>query len=340
MLFVSKALIRIIFLVGAVGLFGLVGCGESSLPTISLVPSAASNPRLSSAVLGEADNEFAATGAECGIDRRQVATMVYLPLGEDLGEGILGCVRLRAPARVRDSDLHSRLWSITRALIPDADELRIERFIVAQDGRTDTLAFVASLDDTGQGWEYGINLVDLNLIDRTVFEELLSTIVHEYAHILTLNETQVDYDAVLLAAYTDMEMSDAEYDALVEQVEADCSQAIGIFDGEVCFRPGSHLYAFHRVFWDGYGENALERGFDGSLFSDHGLDFVNDYAATSPTEDFAESFSAWLLREHEAFMITEQVEAKFDFFEGRPDLVAVRDQIAAGIDQVRGERLF
>ena len=39
-------------------------------------------------------------------------------------------------------------------------------------------------------------------------------------------------------------------------------------------------------------------------------------------------------------MITEQVEAKFDFFEGRPDLVAVRDQIAAGIDQVRGERLF
>ena len=98
--------------------------------------------------------------------------MVYLPMGADLGEGILGCVLLRAPARVRNAELHERLWTLSRALIPDADEFRIERFILAQDGRTDTLAFVATLDDQGRSWEYGINLQDLNLLERSVFEEL------------------------------------------------------------------------------------------------------------------------------------------------------------------------
>ena len=332
-----KALIRIIFLGAALA---LASCDQTSLPKVSMLPSAATNPRSSSASQTEEADEFAATGAECGIDRREVATMVYLPMGSDLGEGILGCVLLRAPARVRNAGLHDRLWTISRALIPDGDEFRIERFILAQDGRTDTLAFVATLDDQGRSWEYGINLQDLNLLDRSVFEELLSTIIHEYAHILTLNETQVTYDSALLDSYTDMEMSDAEYEALLVEVEADCSAAAGVFDGEACFMPGSYLFDFYRGFWDWYGEDALELAFEGTLFEDYGTDFVNDYAATSPTEDFAESFAAWLMPEHEAFLITETVEDKFAFFESQPELMTLRAQIEAGLDEVRAGRFF
>ena len=332
-----KALIRIIFLGAALT---LAGCDHTSLPEVSMLPAAASNPRASSASQSDAADDFVATGAECGIDRRQVATMVYLPMGSDLGEGILGCVLLRAPARVRNAGLHDRLWTISRALIPDADEFRIERFILAQDGRTDTLAFVATLDDQGRSWEYGINLQDLNLLDRSVFEELLSTIIHEYAHILSLNETQVTYDSALLASYTDMEMSDAEYEALLVEVEADCNVASGVFDGEACFMPGSYLFDFYHGFWDWYGEDALELAFQGTLFKDYRTDFVNDYAATSPTEDFAESFAAWLMPEHGAFLITETVEDKFAFFESQPELMTLRDQIEAGLDEVRAGRIF
>jgi len=334
---VIKALIRIIFLGAALV---LASCDQTSLPEVTMLPSAVSNSRASGASPSEEDDAFAATGAECGIDRREVATMVYLPMGADLGEGILGCVLLRAPARVRNAELHERLWTLSRALIPDADEFRIERFILAQDGRTDTLAFVATLDDQGRSWEYGINLQDLNLLERPVFEELLSTIIHEYAHILTLNETQVTYDSDLLDAYADMEMSDAEYEALLAKVESDCGAASGVFDGEACFIPGSYLFEFYRGFWDWYGEDAQELAFEGTLFEEYEADFVNDYAATSPTEDFAETFAAWLMPEHEAFLITETVEDKFAFFESQPELMALRAQIEAGLEEVRAARLF
>ena len=104
--------------------------------------------------------------------------------------------------------------------------------------------------------------------------------------------------------------------------------------------PDSYLFGFYRGFWDWYGEDAQELAFQGTLFEAHEADFVNDYAASSPTEDFAETFAAWLMPEHEAFLITETVEAKFAFFESQPELVALRGQIAAGLEEVRAARLF
>ena len=79
-----KALIRIIFLGAALV---LASCDQTSLPEVTMLPAAVSNSRASSASPSEEDDAFAATGAECGIDRREVATMVYLPIGADLGEG-------------------------------------------------------------------------------------------------------------------------------------------------------------------------------------------------------------------------------------------------------------
>ena len=264
--------------------------------------------------------------------------MVYLPMGADLGGHPWLCPA--ASARPGSQRRTSRATlDPFRALIPDADEFRIERFILAQDGRTDTLAFVATLDDQGRSWEYGINLQDLNLLERSVFEELLSTIIHEYAHILTLNETQVTYDSDLLEFYTDMEMSDAEYEALLTRSSRlrrsiGCPRRRGLLHaGQLPVRVLSRVLGLVR-------RRRAGAGLQATLFEEYEADFVNDYAATSPTEDFAETFAAWLMPEHEAFLITETVEDKFAFFESQPELMALRAQIEAGLEEVRAARLF
>ena len=319
-------------------LLATVSCGSSDLPTVTQVPSAAfsvdrqHNHELSSAKDLES---FAATGAECGIDERDVATMVYLPKDGELGNGVIGCSVMRAPARVRDRQLHRQLWTISQALIPDQDEGRIERVILAQDRRSDTLAFVASLDNRGHAWEYGLNLDAVNLKNKDVFEELLSTIIHEYAHILSLNDTQVIYDPVQQLAYEDHTISDVVYETITIKAERNCLGQSGIYDGDACYMPGSHIFEFFMLFWDGYGDNVFAEAVAGEVFDQNPDDFVNDYAGSAPTEDFAETFAAWLMPELEAFEIKASTEAKFQFFNSRSELRNLRHQILSGLQAVR-----
>ena len=318
-------------------LLAVLGCGSSDLPVITQIPSAASSPfslQRNSIATSDGLVTFASTGAECGIDEREVATMVYLPENGELGEGLIGCSVMRAPARVRDRQLHQELWEISKALIPNIDEGRIKRVILAQDRRTDTLAFVASLDNTGQTWEYGLNLDAVNLNNAEVYEELLSTIVHEYAHILSLNDTQVSYDPAQQLAYDDLSVSDEAYEAITVKAERNCLVQSGIYDGDACYLPGSHLFEFFMLFWDSYGNNAFEDAANGELFRDNRNDFVNSYAASSPTEDFAETFAAWVMPELEAFEITAVTDTKFSFFNSRPALVDLREQILDGLDRL------
>ena len=319
-------------------LFALLGCGSSDLPVITQIPSAASSPfSLQRNSISTSDGlvTFASTGAECGIDEREVATIVYLPENGELGEGLIGCSVMRAPARVRDRQLHQELWDISKALIPNIDERRIQRVILAQDRRTDTLAFVASLDNIGQTWEYGLNLDAVNLDNADIYEELLSTIIHEYAHILSLNDTQVSYDPAQQMAYDDLSVSDEVYEAITIKAERNCLVQSGIYDGDACYLPGSHIFEFFMLFWDGYGNNVFKNAASGDLFRENRDDFVNSYAGSSPTEDFAETFAAWVMPELDAFDITPVTDTKFGFFNSRLALVDLREQILDGLDSLK-----
>ena len=329
-----KSLRRIIFLSLTLG---LLSCGEGELPAVSETPSAAASALIAAPDDAKSLADFAATGAACGIDEREVATMVYLPDAKgDLGQGVLGCGGLRSPMRVRDRALHLELWEMSRALIPDRDERRIRRLVLAQDRRSDTLAFVAALDDEGRTWEYGLNLDAVNLNSGVALEELLSTIVHEYAHILSLNDTQVSYDPRQQEAHSNKGLSADAYEAITVAAERRCLDSDGIYDGDACYAPGSFLFEFYMTFWDGYGDDAFNLASRGKIYDRHEADFVNDYAASSPSEDFAETFAAWVMPELEAFEITATVRAKFNFFNSRPALVRVRNSMLEGLASIKG----
>lgn len=179
---------------------------------------------------------------------------------------------------------------------------------VGDSAESDTMAFVTQGDDPAH-WILGANLATSE--DR---DELLATLVHEYAHILFLGSDEID-------------------------PEGDCGADEAVWEG--CPVEGSVIGGFRDVFWSGYGDDApAADNTDADIAYDfylaHEDDFVSDYAATNPVEDLAESFTAFVLEaepdgdgvvaeklrhlwEHEWLVeIRERIRAEFSGEHGLP----------------------
>lgn len=163
--------------------------------------------------------------------------------------------------------------------------------------RSETLAYVYQTDDR----DYWV--LAANLATSDDYEQLVATLIHEYAHIITLDTTQVD-----------------EQSSSCESFQMD----------EGCARDDSYLYDFQERFWAPYGDDApdadnadADAAWDFYLAHEDG--FVSDYAATNVVEDIAESFMTWVLEDSsEGDGIVAQ---KLQFFEEYPELVAIRERI-------------
>jgi hypothetical protein len=164
---------------------------------------------------------------------------------------------------------------------------------------SDTLAYVSRDVDDPAAWMLVANAAYADDADT-----LLQTLIHEYAHVLSLNVDQVP-----------------EASGPCDTLEL----------GEGCALPTAFIYAFQTEFWDAYGDDAPEPDNDDADVADafyaaHEEDFVSDYAATNVTEDFAESFAAFVLEaEPDADTALAQ---KIDFFWGVPEFVRIRTRIS------------
>ena len=151
--------------------------------------------------------------------------------------------------------------------------------------------FCLALDVTGQGTP----------------AELDRTMIHEFAHLLTLRGSQISPD---------------------EAANRSCP----IFTNELgCPGPGSYLYAWDRAFWKGYtvADADAERGNDKKVLQrvQRG-GYVTEYAATDPAEDIAETFSEWVLGTSHPDAGTT-VRRKLAFFDSYPEALALRTHVRA-----------
>ena len=183
---------------------------------------------------------------------------------------------------------HGAIWALVRNIVPESiiDE-RLTQFNVTTDGPESTLAMVHRSGLYPTRWILSIDRADTD--DVTVLRE---TIVHELAHVLTLNRGDVDFGA-----------DPAECDELALTVG--------------CVRAESTMGRFAMQFWDGVVEPPV--------FDTTG--FVTDYAASSAHEDLAETFMAWVLE----LPVTNDpdIAEKYRFLEAQSELVDARDQIRA-----------
>lgn len=232
----------------------------------------------------------------------------------DEGE-LLEAAYVRAGAAgASDTQLHDELWGEWSAMIPPYWSRRVTRFEVASDGPGGIAAAVQRLDRAGDRWLLSVDPVDA--VERR--DEYVHTLVHELAHIVTLGAGRVEVDPRPAAT-------------LVEQA-ARCD---GPPVTEGCAAAGSVLAEFSERYWDlavvggpdgvatiGDREDATIERYLASPDS-----YVSAYAASSPGEDIAETFTAMALdlRQPSGSIAA----AKVEFLRADAELFALADRIRA-----------
>jgi hypothetical protein len=192
-------------------------------------------------------------------------------------------------------------WQELTSIVPAADLADLGVFAGYDEPDSDVLAF-ATLLGTGND-RFGI-VVNLPLaVDDP--EQMRLTLAHEVAHVFTQTPDQLDIDVD----------------------PADCPT---FHNGNGCFVDDALLMEWIDRFWSPEQLASIpdptqgdEPGAEARCSTDPG--FLGLYAASSPEEDLAESFSAYVF----GLEVPAAVQPRLDFFAERPEFQAYRDQALA-----------
>jgi len=222
----------------------------------------------------------------------------------------------------QDSNAQQTAWNLFTGLIPPEDRKMVAEYQVFTDGPSNILAAVEQAPNDPAKW-----MVEVDDADLRNKKELVFTLIHEYAHLLTLNANQVPPDVAIF--------NDPNNQNLYDQKVAACPT---YFPNEGCSKPNSYINTFYNRFWvsilDEWKKiDALSSADNQNPYYDklyafyqaHQDQFVDDYAATNTSEDMAETFAFYVLSpKPTGNSIRDQ---KILFFYDYPELVQLRSQI-------------
>lgn len=199
----------------------------------------------------------------------------------------------------KDASINRSLWLLVSYISPDAiTDAYISKFRVYNNPDSGAIAFVDSDDQTGKK----IFAVNLPTFRSSDLREKILTIVHELGHVLSLNKGQVNANVT----------------------EAKCEY---FFSSDGCFYKQSLLNLFVFAFWP-------QADLDQTAYSPNGLyeanpsKYVDEYASTNETEDFAETFAYFVLNNR------QNAANKIAFMEKDPRLVKMKNEMLNGIKRV------
>jgi len=213
----------------------------------------------------------------------------------------------RSGYRVTDGQLGARCFgtedqrlvdafAVLSAITPGGQLHDLSSFTgFTQDRGGDLLAYVTIADETGSTFEMAINLDETGDTD-----ELNLTMIHELTHVFAATPNELD-----------------------RSVDAD--ECNTYWNGEGCYLEASVLAAWVDTFWrdeiDEFDPLAPEYDNGGEQRCSLNPGFFGPYSATSPEEDFAEAFSAFVFG----------VDARTDGQQQRLDWIAAQP----GLDEFR-----
>lgn len=219
-----------------------------------------------------------------------------------------------------DVKAHVHIWNMFTYIIPEKEREMLTGFNIFTDGNEETLAQVEPDDEDVSRWLLGVDVMDA---DESFI--LKTTLLHEYAHLLTLQKDQMDMNEDVLFAYED--------DAIHETALAACNYYF--VDGMGCMKENSYLHQFYLAFWtdiidDWYERDIVNDEEEAAVFyEDYEDQFVTDYAVTSPDEDIAEVWPYFILSpKPEGEEIWEQ---KILFFYQYPEQVKLRAEVLSRV---------
>ena len=240
--------------------------------------------------------------------------------------------------KFQDDVLHEQIWDIYKSMTPKQIIEEIDTFLISSDDRGGFAAFIQRCIDEDEygcappdvsNTKFVISFDPLDFAptsgerqamyqpgkikDALEMNMLKSILIHENAHILSLSASQSDNDLLGWEQFPfDEEWEKADFvkaEQIFTQKEADCAPNHYEYNSG-CMKENSYISLFFQKFWaDIYSEyhywfefsdndkllselvSAFKRNYDDR--------FVTHYAKTQPTEDFAESFTAFVLWDEE-----------------------------------------
>ncbi|MCT4620019.1 MAG: hypothetical protein N4A62_11595 [Marinisporobacter sp.] len=209
-----------------------------------------------------------------------------------------------------DIQKHQDIWERSKKLIPASYLGRIVSFEMNTDGKENVLAHVNSPDESNKIWRLAVDIKDVFGKNGKFTKEFDQTLIHEFGHILTLNDSQM----------------------MKERNENSATYTTD----EGTTKTQAYLNQFYNKFWKGihkewekanqaevdeYGENQAILDF----YEKYKDQFVSDYAATNPEEDIAESFRVFITEKKPKGKTVEQ--QKILFFYQFKELVKMREEM-------------
>lgn len=205
-------------------------------------------------------------------------------------------------AVAQNAALHKQLWNDFVLAIPASKRQQVTNFTIFTDGHNNDQAYVQPNDSSWKTWTLAIDYKDA--LDQP--NNFYATLVHETAHLVSFKTTQ----------WTKTQS---------------CTNYVS---NGTCMNKNSHLNRFYQKFWQGpihqdwlkYGKQA------NSLYMKYPSSFVDQYAAASPEEDFAESFMYFVFSERPTTVQT-RTQQKIDFFYNYDGMVHLRNAILTKLNQ-------
>ena len=195
---------------------------------------------------------------------------------------------IASPDGIAPTPTHEALWALVTDVLPSRYLWRIRQFSIVSEHPYDVVAIVHQSVRDPDRW-----ILTMDEADADHQAVLVDTIIHELAHLITLDDRSFTFSTDEVCAGTQIPVG--------------------------CAAEGSLMDRWTDRFWP--------EPFDPATPAPDA--FVTTYASSAPQEDFAETFMVWV-REGTSEADTI-VGAKFRFLDAEPELVALRAELSASL---------
>lgn len=200
-----------------------------------------------------------------------------------------------------DTAKHQEVWEYFSKLFPRRYREHLTQFEIYSDGAYYTLGYMDHSENGPNQWKLKIDILDAyreNFPDP----DFQFTLIHEFAHLLNFGPDQFDhYEDMYAASMKDN--TSQEFSDIYTKRFNECLPNFFFYEG--CTLDSSYLNAFFQKFWDTtlYNEwvailflepAAKEQGLI-DFYNKHQDQFVDEYAASAPEEDFADTFATFVV---------------------------------------------
>ncbi|MDR4982587.1 recombinase family protein [Bacillus cereus] len=226
----------------------------------------------------------------------------------------------------QDRGYHESLWEMYSTLIPAKYRSDIKEFDMVTDGYDGIVAHVMPSMEYPKEWTLSLDTLD----SAVNIDEVMKTLIHETAHVLTLGHKQIPVNEQYL--------KDFEEDKDISSYQNKCKS---LFLQEGCAKENSYINQFHNSFWKPIEQEWTEKQVEESeeaqmqFFKEKQDEFVSEYGTTNVAEDIADTFTAFILQDSKK--VKEGTELKYKkiaFFYQFPELVKMRAEVLSGLYDV------